>query len=303
MKKQLRYYFEYIEKCNLCNSKSTSHKILGKRLNQSQGTNPKNRIGVTTTIMKCSNCGLVYSNPLPIPFDIQDHYGILPEEYWKESYFVLNEYYFEKEIYQAKKLIEFKKGMKSLDIGAGLGKAMISLSKNGFDAYGFEPSKQFYDRAIFNMGIDHNKLKLGMIEEIEYPENSFDFITFGAVLEHLYNPSLSILKAFKWLKPRGVIHIEVPSSEWLTNKLINAFYKIKLTDYVGNLSPMHDPFHLYEFGLKSFKIHAKNNDYELAFYEYYVCQTFMPKIFDYILKPYMKKTNTGMQLCVWLRKK
>jgi len=122
-------------------------------------------------------------------------------------------------------------------------------------------------------------------------------------LEHLYNPSGSIKKALKWLKPGGVIHIEVPSSDWLINKLINLFYKMKLSDYVGNLSPMHEPFHLYEFGLKSFEQHAKQNDYEIAFHEYYVCQTFMPRILDKFIKPYMKRTNTGMQLCVWLRKK
>ena len=66
---------------------------------------------------------------------------------------------------------------------------------------------------------------------------------------------------------------------------------------------MHPPFHLYEFHLDSFKQHAVKNNYEIAHYNYYVCETFMPKIADTILKPFMSKTNTGMQLCVWLRKK
>jgi len=153
------------------------------------------------------------------------------------------------------------------------------------------------------MDINTDKLKLGMIEEVEYSENHFDFISFGAVLEHLFDPSASILKAMKWLKPNGIIHIKVPSSDWLIAKIINLFYKLKCTDYVCNLSPMHKPFHLYEFSLKSFQEHAKQHGYELAFYEYYVCQTFMPKMIDYILKPYMRWTNTGMQLCVWLRKR
>jgi ubiquinone/menaquinone biosynthesis C-methylase UbiE len=287
----------------MCGSKTDTHKILGKRLNASQGKNPKNKIGITTTIVKCTNCGLNYSNPQPVPFDIQDHYGVPPESYWKENYFKITDNYFQGEIERLKKLIDFKNDMKSLDIGAGLGKQMIALSKIGFDTYGFEPSKQFYERAISKMGINPDKLKLGMIEEVEYAENHFDFISFGAVLEHLYDPSDSILKALKWLKPNGIIHIEVPSSDWLIGKIINLFYKLNRTDYVGNLSPMHEPFHLHEFGLKSFEEHARKHGYELAFHEYYVCQTFMPKIADYILKPYMRWTNTGMQLCVWLRKK
>jgi 2-polyprenyl-3-methyl-5-hydroxy-6-metoxy-1,4-benzoquinol methylase len=43
-----------------------------------------------------------------------------------------------------------------------------------------------------------------------FPEAHFDFITFGAVLEHLYDPSMSIHKAMSWLKPSGIMHIEVP---------------------------------------------------------------------------------------------
>jgi len=303
MGKQLRYYFNYIDTCNMCNSNVDTHKILGKRLNRSQGKNPKNKIGITTTIAKCSDCGLIYSNPQPVPFDLQDHYGVPPEEYWKKDYFIIDPNYFQTELTQLKKLIDFKPGMKSLDIGAGLGKAMIALTNAGFDSYGFEPSKQFYERAISKMGINPDKIKLGMMEEMEYPENSFDFISFGAVLEHLYDPSDSIIRAMKWLKPNGIMHIEVPSSDWLINKIINLFYRIKRTDYVGNISPMHEPFHLHEFGLKSFNEHAVNNNYELAFHEYYVCQTFMPKALDFVLKPYMEKTKTGMQLCVWLRKK
>jgi ubiquinone/menaquinone biosynthesis C-methylase UbiE len=287
----------------MCGSKTDTHKTLGKRLNASQGRNPKNKIGITTTIVKCTNCGLIYANPQPVPFDIQDHYGVPPESYWKEDYFKVTDSYFQGEIKTLKKLMDFKDDLKSLDIGAGLGKQMIALRKIGFDTYGFEPSKQFYERAISKMGINPEKLKLGMIEEVEYAENYFDFISFGAVLEHLYDPSASILKALKWLKPNGIIHIEVPSSDWLIGKIINLFYKLKLTDYVGNLSPMHEPFHLHEFGLKSFEEHARQHNYELAFDEYYVCQTYMPKIADYILKPYMRLTNTGMQLCVWLRKK
>ena len=302
MKKQLRYYFNAVEICNMCESTTDTHKVLGKRLNQSQGKRPRNKIGISTTIAKCSNCGLIYSNPQPVPFDLQDHYGVPPEEYWKEHYFKIDDNYFRGEIERVKKLIDFKEGMTALDIGAGLGKAMTALKKAGFDTYGFEPSKQFHERAITKMGINPDKLKLGMVEEVEYPENSFDFISFGAVLEHLYNPSDSILKAMKWLKPNGVIHIEVPSSDWLIGKIINLFYRLNRTDYVGNLSPMHEPFHLHEFGLKSFQEHAKKHGYGLAFYEYYVCLTYMPKITDYVLKPYMKWTNKGMQLCVWLRK-
>jgi ubiquinone/menaquinone biosynthesis C-methylase UbiE len=291
-----------VHRCNLCGSGSDNHKILGRRLNRSQGFNPRNKTGIATTVQKCSNCGLIFSNPQPIPVDIQDHYGVPPENYWKPEYFVWHPEYFAREIERLKILLPFNPGQKALDIGAGLGKGMLSLMKAGYDTWGFEPSQSFHKRAIEQMGISSDRLQLGMIEEMMYPENEFDFISFGAVLEHLYDPAASIECAMKWLKPGGLIQIEVPSSDWLINKIFNLAYRLRGLDYVANISPMHDPYHLYEFGLKSFQAHAASRGYEIAYFEYNVCSTFMPRILDFLLVPLMKSTNTGMQLTVWLRK-
>ena len=302
--KQLRYYFNYVDYCNMCGSTKEDHKVLGQRLNQSQGFNPRKKYGISTSVMQCGNCGLIFSNPQPIPFNLQDHYGVPPETYWSPEYFSIEKNYFSDQIKTTKKLTQFKEGMKALDIGAGVGKCMISLEQAGYDAYGFEPSVPFYQKAIEKMNIPAGKLKLGMIEEVDYPEDSFDFITFGAVLEHLYDPSVSIKKAMKWLKPGGLIHIEVPSSKYFIPKIFNFYFRLRGTNYVNNISPMHMPFHLYEFAIESFRCHAAAENYEIAHYEYYVCDIyFIPRILHPFLKWYMDKTNTGMQLALWLRKK
>jgi 2-polyprenyl-3-methyl-5-hydroxy-6-metoxy-1,4-benzoquinol methylase len=303
-KKQLRYYFEEIKTCEMCGAGTGKDIILGQRLNKSQGFSPKKKTGITVSVMRCRNCSLIYAQPMPIPFDIQDHYGTPPEEYWQESYFTdPGPNYFGPEIKTAKELLSFTPGMTALDVGAGLGKCMISLNNAGFDAYGFEPSQPFYQRAIANMGVSPERLKLGMIEELDYPENSFDFITFGAVFEHLYHPAASLEKAFKWLKPTGVIHIEVPSSRHFIARLFNFYNRLRGTNYVTNLSPMHSPFHLYEFGLKSFEELGKKLGYRIDKSLYSVCEIyFIPKIFHPFLRKYMEWTKTGMQLTVYLRK-
>jgi SAM-dependent methyltransferase len=298
----MKYEFRTIVECNMCGSSTSGHKILGKRMNKSQGKRPWKNAGITTTIFKCSNCSLIYSNPQPVPINIQDHYGIPPEEYWTDEYLKVDATYFTKEIQRSKELNAFSPGMKALDIGAGLGNCMIALEAAGYEAYGIEPSVPFYERAISMMKINPDRLKFGMLEEVDYPPNEFDFITFGAVLEHLYDPSASLKRALNWLKPGGIIQIEVPSSRWLIHKLINLYYKLRGTDYVGNLSPMHTPFHLYEFDLVSFQKNGAKVGYEIAFYEYYICQTYLPSFLDKFIKPIMRKTNSGMQLCVWLRK-
>ena len=51
----------------------------------------------------------------------------------------------------------------------------------------------------------------------------------------------------KWLKPGGIVHIEVPSKHFI-NKLVNIYYRLIGTNYLL-ISAMHTPFHLYEFSL------------------------------------------------------
>ena len=150
----MRYIFSYVDNCNMCEQRTESHKILGKRLNKSQGKNPSNKIGITITVSKCNQCGLIYSNPQPIPFDLQDHYGITLQDYWVKQDLTISAGYFKGEIKRLRQLIDFTPGMKSLVIGAGFGRQMKELSNVGFEAYGFEPSKSFYDKAISKMKIN-----------------------------------------------------------------------------------------------------------------------------------------------------
>lgn len=299
-----QYYFKDISVCEMCGDSTKNHKVLGQRLNKKQGFRAKRVTGISVSVVKCTNCELIYSNPQPIPYDLQDHYGTPPEDYWKEEYFVLKSDYFSEQVDMAKLLLKRDTHIKALDIGAGLGKAMIAMQNNGFDVYGLEPSAPFYERAISKMGISVERLKLGAVEAIDYEEASFDFISFGAVFEHLYEPSKCLEKAFRWLKPDGIIHIEVPSSNWLISRLANFFYRLSGTNYVTNLSPMHAPFHLYEFGLQSFYKLAPTLHYEVEKHYFDVCSIYhFPKVFHPLLYKYMKATHTGMQLTVYLRKK
>jgi 2-polyprenyl-3-methyl-5-hydroxy-6-metoxy-1,4-benzoquinol methylase len=297
-----RYFFEEVAKCEMCGDSTDKHRVLGQRLNRSQGFSPRSKTGISVSIKKCSKCDLIYSSPQPIPFNIQDHYGIPPENYWSTGYFEIEPGYFLQQINEAKELLPFENGMTALDVGAGLGKCMIALGEAGFDAFGFEPSVPFYERAISKMHVNSDRLKLGMIEDVDYPENTFDFITFGAVFEHLYHPAACLEKALTWLAPGGLIHIEVPSSKHLIAKIIDTYFRIRGTNYVTHLSPMHSPFHLYEFGLKSFQELGRRLNYSVIKHHYDVCTIdFVPGFLHPIFRKYMQWTNSGKQLTVFLK--
>ena len=304
--KNITYHFQTITHCNMCDAPASRHRVLGRRMNVSQGLRVRQRRGLSTTVMQCRNCNLIFSSPLPIPDNINDHYGVPPEAYWIPDYFQVHDDYFVRQISTFLQLHHAPPAsngaLQALDVGAGIGKAMIAMERAGFEVQGFEPSLPFYERAIERMKIAPDSIRVGGIEENDYPTQSFDFIAFGAVLEHVYDPSAAILKALGWLKAGGLIFIEVPSSRWLISKMFNAFYRLIGTDYVTNISPMHSPFHLYEFDRPSFSKHARHHGYGIAHMQTVVAETMLPKRFDPLLKPIMERGKTGMQLEVWLRK-
>lgn len=301
--KMRKYSFKKIENCEMCNSPASSHEILGQRLNKSQGFRPKKKYGIAVGVLKCKVCNLIFSNPLPIPNSVQDHYDIKPENYWSEDYFTWNPELFSHEINELKELMPIKAGMKALDVGAGIGKVMKSLDLSGFEAYGLEPSKAFYQRAIEKMNINAESLKFGKIEDLDYEKDFFNFISFGAVFEHLYEPSKCLSKALSWLKKNGIVHIEVPSSNWLMSKIMNSYYRLLGLNYVTNLSPMHSPFHLYEFDIKSFEELGKKLNFTVIKTRVNVGSIYyLPKFTHPLLKRYMNKTKKGMQLTVYIKK-
>jgi 2-polyprenyl-3-methyl-5-hydroxy-6-metoxy-1,4-benzoquinol methylase len=300
---ELAYTFVPVAACEMCGSGPDRHRVLGMRLNGTQGRDPKRASGIAVSVKRCSECGLVFADPRPVPARIADHYGAPAEDYWPPAYFDYDPAYFGAQIAVAKRLIGFKPGMHALDIGAGLGKCMRSLAHAGFEAHGIEPSEPFHRRAIGEMGADPARLALSTLEDARFDPAMFDFITFGAVLEHLQQPSAAIARALEWLKPGGIIQVEVPSSDHLVSRIIKAYYALRGTNFVTNISPMHAPFHLYEFTLRSFERNGARLGYTVAEHHYDVCEIMhLPRIAHPLLRWWMARTDTGMQLTVYLRK-
>jgi SAM-dependent methyltransferase len=291
----MKYTFVPTNSCNMCGSER--RKILGRRLNTSQGLRPKQRMGISTTVVKCSDCGLIYADPLPVPESIEQHYGIPPESYWSPGYFNVSPDHFKQELRRIKTIAPDAKTF--LDVGCGVGKTISACLSHGLDAHGIEGSLPFYERAAER----HNgRIKYSSLEDAEYADSSFDVISFGVVLEHLYDPSAAIEKALKWLKPEGVIHIEVPDSGYLFSKIFNLYFWLCRTDFVVNISPMHSPFHLYEFTEKSFRMNGDKLGHRIAHVDRYAGGTTLTPTLDKLLEPLMNATKTGSGLVVYLQK-
>jgi SAM-dependent methyltransferase len=292
----------------MCCSGVEHQRFIGRRLDHPQGLWPERKPGITTSIFRCRVCGLIYANPLPIPEDLGQHYEVAPEDYWTEAHFVVPSDYMVHQVRTFERLTKrAPRDSTALDIGVGLGKAMVALQEAGFDTHGIEPSASFRRAAIERKGISPDALSLVSIEDSDFPPDSFDFINFMVVLEHLVDPASVLRKVVRWLKPSGLLHVEVPSSAFLLTRLVRVFYRLTGANFSINASPLHPPYHLYEFGLESFIKHGPAAGYIVTFHEYYPSAVDMPAgymprwLVPYIDKV-MKWTDTGMQLAVWLRK-
>lgn len=299
----MKYEFKHIENCNMCNGDTKSHKHMGHRLNKSQGLNPRKKIGITTSVVKCKNCGLVYNQPMPIPNKITDHYNMEITEYWENPDHLYRHDYFKDEIELFRKLYPSSSSdLKALDVGSGLGQTVVALNNAGIKTVGIEPSKSFYDGAIKYSKLSEDHFINNSFEDEQLPDNEYDLITCPNVVEHVYNPSESILKCLKSLKPGGLLYICVPSSNWLRTKLINAFYKLTFSGFVTNTSPMHPPFHLHEFTKKAFYKHASIHGYEVEKIMIFPDRVLNLPILGSIFKTLTKIFDLGIRMDVWIKK-
>lgn len=94
-----------------------------------------------------------------------------------------------------------------LDIGCGNGKMLGYLQKRtGAYIHGFDYSKQAIDTAKVLFPI-HSEFREGVIGEIEYQDEIFDFITSMDTMYFAKDMSAFVVQIKKWLKPSGVFFV------------------------------------------------------------------------------------------------
>lgn len=242
--------------CLVC--RSNDYKKLGIRGNREySGANANAQPHVFTDVVKCNKCGFIYTNPTITGADRLEklHYSS-PDTYdaTKEQDPLQM---FTKRIGILKK---HKASGKVLDIGAGKGEFMVAAKNSGYDTYGIEPSKGLCEYAN-----EKNQLNVinGFLEDVSNPEKEYDLVTMNHVFEHIENPheTLELIKSF--LKPDGMLFIEVPNTDSFFLKLIDFYYKIKRLNWSSRLSPLHPPFHKYGYNKAALTYILKEHNYNV----------------------------------------
>jgi len=173
----------------------------------------KEDLAQANQIVKCKNCGLMYSYPLNIDFD-----GSYWEASAKEPVFISSfpEMTDQQERVKARDYISSinyvekiipTKG-RALEVGASKGNFLNLLEKRGWQVTGIEPSPERADKAKKTFGYD---LILNKLEDTNLSDNSFDAIFMFHAIEHVLDPSNVISILYRYLKPGGLLVIETPT--------------------------------------------------------------------------------------------
>jgi 2-polyprenyl-3-methyl-5-hydroxy-6-metoxy-1,4-benzoquinol methylase len=204
--------------CNLCGGHDVS--TLSNR----------SRSGKPLRTVICRSCGLVWSDPRP--HDARQFY----EEEYRVSY--KNTYHPKpKHILRAgnvalsrfEKIDRLLSGRKAiLDVGTGGGEFAYLLQSLGHRVSGIEPNRGYADYSIQEYGLS---VQVGFVQDATYRPESFDVVTIWHVLEHTEDPGAVLALLRSWLKPDGVLVVEVPNVEATCQAPHSTFHEAHLYNF------------------------------------------------------------------------
>jgi SAM-dependent methyltransferase len=160
-----------------------------------------------SSLLKCTNCGVAFIDPLPTPESITEHFR---HDYINDEVHVENVYGDLRK--GALSLIagEVRKRRASgriLDVGCAGGYFLDRYFPSSlWEKFGIEPSRYALRRATARQIQTYE----GEVRSVDLPDGYFDVITVAGVLPYFRDPKreLHILK--RALKPGGLILIELP---------------------------------------------------------------------------------------------
>jgi 2-polyprenyl-3-methyl-5-hydroxy-6-metoxy-1,4-benzoquinol methylase len=186
--------------CPLCGG--GAHEVVGTR----------DRGGAPLRTVMCRGCGHVFTNPAPNEAELAAYYA---ERYRRDYKGVLTPK--PKHVLRAgqralERLARLRPYLPPpatvLDVGAGGGEFAYLLARAGYAVVGVEPNAGYAAFARQSYGLD---IRAATLEQTDFDAATFDAVTLHHVLEHVAEPRAALARFRRWLKPGGLIVVEVPN--------------------------------------------------------------------------------------------
>jgi len=232
--------------CNLCNGTDYLERFTVPDL-------LLDRKEIKATFVQCTSCGLIYQNPRPGQEEIADHY---PPEYDSynngvDSASFLQNAVFSYGINKRRRFVtRVKNEGRLLDIGCATGQFLRGMQRYpDFELVGVEIDHDAAHIAQSQYGLN---VFNGRLEEAGFPDAHFDAVTLWDVLEHLPDPSASLMEIHRILKPDGILVLRVPNAGSWDARIFGKFW-----------AGVDAPRHLYIFDRRTLAALLKKTGFKI----------------------------------------
>lgn len=99
---------------------------------------------------------------------------------------------------------------KFIDCGCGTGDYVLALGSLGAEAWGIEYSKEKVSQ-FRNRKSHQDRVFVGDVQKIAFPDSSFDIAMLNEALEHIPNDVLALKEIYRILKPGGILIVFSPN--------------------------------------------------------------------------------------------
>lgn len=163
-------------------------------------------------VVRCRDCGLVFTNPRPTLKTLLAGYGACVDEtYLDESS--------SRSINAHLSLNVIRRHAKSgrlLEVGAATG-CFLNAARADFEVFGLEPSE-------WASKIARERFRLEVycepMDTDRFPDGHFDVVAMIDVIEHLTDPLAALKRAARWLKPGGILYLVTPDVGSLSARVL-----------------------------------------------------------------------------------
>jgi 2-polyprenyl-3-methyl-5-hydroxy-6-metoxy-1,4-benzoquinol methylase len=186
-------------------------------------------------LLRCANCSMIFTNPVATDLASGEYYdrmgsGYLTPEKLASDYADVR---FERELRLFRRYCP--RGS-VLDVGCSSGAFLYQLNKR------FPGDYQILGTDASGPALEHAaKMGVPVVKDNFLAHDfgqSFDVVTFWAVMEHLYEPGKFLKKAAALLKPGGLCIILVPNMRSLAVRLLGAKYRYIYSEHLNYFTPV-----------------------------------------------------------------
>lgn len=195
-------------------------------------------------VVRCSDCGLVFTNPRPTREELIKGYGSCVDDTYvaEASSRSINGHL------SLNIIKRFAPGGRLLEVGASTG-YFLNAARVDYDVVGLEPS-------TWAAGIARERFKLDVrcepFETCKLDAGSFDVVAMIDVIEHVTDPRAVLKRAWDLLKPGGVLYLVTPDIGSLSAKVLRGYW--------WGLRPAH----IYYFDTKTMSRLLKETGYDVV---------------------------------------